>query len=317
MNTKHFFILNPTAGKTNCTDLLEPEIRGVCDRQKLDYEIHITQGVGDATEFVKKTCDENPDKQLRFYACGGDGTLNEVINGAANRENACVGAVACGSGNDFVKSVGEYNFRDVGATLSGYSKKIDLIYIKELDRYSANICTIGFDSEVAASMPQFKKYPFVSGKVAYILAVVKNFFNKMHHTYTVKFDDSEEIKEELTLTSIANGTVYGGGFLAAPKAEIDDGLLDVCSIKEINRLKFLEFVGPYRKGKHLDDEKIKPFLNYTRAKKVEISHDGVFNANVDGEIIPVENKITFEISDGALNFIVPQYVVNKKEVSLV
>ena len=317
MDTKHIFILNPTAGKGNCQDLLEPEIKGVCDRQKLGYEIHLTTSVGDATEFVKKTCEENPDKILRFYACGGDGTLNEVINGAANYPNAHVGAVACGSGNDFIKSVGDFDFRDISATMVGQSEKVDLIYIPEIDRYSINICTIGFDSDIAAEMPSFKKYRFVSGKLAYILAVVKCFFKRMYHTYTVKLDGEEAKTQELTLTSIANGTVYGGGFLAAPRAEINDGLLDVCSIKKINRFEFLQFVGPYRAGKHLEHEKIKTFLTYQKTKKIEISHDGVLNANVDGEIIPVENKITFEIAPSAVNFIIPKYVVNKKQPSMV
>ncbi len=313
MDIKHFFILNPIAGKTNCTDLLEPEIRGVCDRQKLDYEIHITESVGDATEFVKKTCEQNPDKSLRFYACGGDGTLNEVINGVVGVKNASVGAVACGSGNDFIKSIGEYNFRDVKTTIEGYSKSVDLIYVKELDRYSMNICTIGFDSDVAAAMPSFKKIPFINGKLAYILAVAKTFFNRMYHDYTVKFDDEEAEKQTLTLTSIANGTVYGGSFHAAPKAEIDDGLLDVCAVKKVTRLQFLKLVGPYQKGKHLDDPKILPFLTYKRVKKIEISSDGTLNANIDGEIIPIENKITFEVIKGAVNFIIPEVLVNKSE----
>ncbi len=312
MDTKHFFILNPTAGKCNCAEMLEPEIRGVCDRQKLNYEIHITQGVGDATEFVKKTCEENKTLSLRFYACGGDGTLNEVINGIVGVSNASIGAIACGSGNDFIKSMGDYNFRDLKTTMAGYSEKVDLIYIPELDRYSMNICTIGFDSDVAAAMPAFKKVPFVSGKLAYILAVVKVFFKRMYHDYTVRIDGGKEKKETLTLTSVANGTVYGGSFLAAPKAEINDGLLDVCSVKKVNRLQFLQFVGPYQKGKHLDNPKIREHLYYSRVKKIEITADGTLNANVDGEIIPVENKITFEVVPNAVNFIIPAY--KKEEV---
>lgn len=315
MDVKHFFILNPKAGRKNCADLLEPEIRGVCDRQKLDYEIYITESVGDATNFVKKTCEQNPDKTLRFYACGGDGTLNEVINGVVGVENASVGAVACGSGNDFIKSIGDYDFRDVKTTIEGHSKLVDLIYVKELDRYSVNICTIGFDSDVAAAMPSFKKIPLINGKLAYVLAVVKTFFNRMYHDYTVRLDDEEAEKQTLTLTSVANGNVYGGSFHAAPRAEINDGLLDVCAVKKVTKLQFLQFVGPYQKGKHLDDPKISTFITYKRAKKVEISGEGTLNANIDGEIIPVENKITFEVKKGAVNFIIPEYVVNKPETA--
>ncbi len=313
MDVKHYFILNPIAGKQNCADLLEPEIRGVCDRAKLDYEIHITEGVGDATNFVKKICEQNQTDDLRFYACGGDGTLNEVINGTVGVKNAAVGAIACGSGNDFIKSIGDYNFRDLKSTLNGYVENVDLIYIPELERYSMNICTIGFDSDVAAAMPAFKKVPFVSGKLAYILAVAKTFFKRLYHDYTVKIDDGKEKKETLTLTSVANGTVYGGSFLAAPKAEINDGLLDVCSVKKVSRMQFLRFVGPYQKGQHLDDPKMQDLLYYSRVKKIEISGDGTLNANVDGEIIPVEGKVTFEVVPGTVNFIIP--AVHKKETA--
>lgn len=314
MQVKHYFVINPVAGKQNCAELIEPEIKGVCDRKKLNYEIHITQCEGDAINFVKKTCEENPDLSLRFYACGGDGTLNEVINGAVGFDNACVGAIACGSGNDFIKSLGKHDFRDVTCAMQGEEKSIDLIYIKQFDRYSMNICTVGFDADVAARMPQYKKWPLVSGKLAYAMAVVRTLLGKMHNTYEIELDDGEKFSDDLLLATMANGNVYGGQFIAAPKAKINDGIMDFCAVKKLTRLQVAKFIASYAKGTHLENPSLMPFLNYKLVKKVNVFSNGVLNVNVDGEIIPAQNEVTFEIKSNALKFILPHDCVNNEPV---
>lgn len=314
MDTKHYFIINPMAGKTNCQELLEPEIQGVCDRRKLNYEVYVTTKEGDATEFVKKVCRENKDELKRFYACGGDGTLNEVVNGAAEEENCFVGAIACGSGNDFIKSLGNFNFRSVADAVDGLTQSVDLIYIPELNRYSINICTVGFDADAAAKMPEYKKLPLVNGKMAYILAVAKTLLGKMHNTYEITLDDKETFTDDLLLASMANGNVYGGQFIAAPKAKIDDGIMDFLAVKKLSRLQVAKFISSYAKGKHLENPSLAPFLNYKTVKKVNIKTNGVVNVNIDGEIIPIENNVGFEIKENALNFILPTIYANKEEV---
>lgn len=309
METKHIFVINPTAGKHNCEELLTPEIHGVCDRKKLNYEIYITQGVGDATRFVKKTCEENPNFSLRFYACGGDGTLNEVVNGAVGAKNVAVGALACGSGNDFIKSLGEHDFKNLVLATQGVCEKIDLIYIPELDRYSNNICTVGFDADVAAKMPEYKKIPFVSGKLAYIMAVVRTLLGKMWHTYKITLSNGQEINDNLLLATMANGNVYGGQFIAAPKAKINDGIMDFCAVKKLTRLQVAKFIASYAKGTHLENPSLLPFLNYQTVEKVEVCSNETLNVNIDGEIVPVKEKVSFEIKKGALNFIIPTTAV--------
>ena len=98
---KHIFIVNPAAGKASTAEFLKEELGRV--GEGYDWEIYETKAPEDATLFVKKTCEENPSTAIRFYACGGDGTVSEVVTGAIGPENASVGCYPCGSGNDFVK----------------------------------------------------------------------------------------------------------------------------------------------------------------------------------------------------------------------
>ena len=114
---KHYFIINPAAGKENYYQT----VKTVTDRVKetFDCALYQTSGRGDATAFIKQYCTEHPTEQVRFYACGGDGTLNEVVNGVVGFENASVGCYPCGSGNDFVKYYGGKRcFFDLDALLN-------------------------------------------------------------------------------------------------------------------------------------------------------------------------------------------------------
>ena len=117
---KHVFILNPAAGKSEGKADLHTQIEQVCSARGVDYEIHLTSEPGEATTFVNALCAREPDTQLRFYACGGDGTVNETVNAAAPFGNVSVGIYPCGSGNDFVRNFTEKKlFYDIRQRLLG------------------------------------------------------------------------------------------------------------------------------------------------------------------------------------------------------
>ena len=103
---KHIFLMNPAAGKTEGKQAIEEQVRKACEDAGVVYEIYHTTGPNDATAHVEACCKAEPNEELRFYACGGDGTLNEVAAGAYRYPNASVTVVPCGSGNDFVKVFG-------------------------------------------------------------------------------------------------------------------------------------------------------------------------------------------------------------------
>ncbi|MBP3923386.1 MAG: YegS/Rv2252/BmrU family lipid kinase [Ruminiclostridium sp.] len=313
---KTYFIVNPASGKKNSLAEITEKLKG-CE---LPYEIYSTKGKGDATEFVKKICSSNPDEPIRFCACGGDGTLNEVVNGAVHSDNAEVACYPCGSGNDYVKYYGgKDRFMDIKSLMTAPAKAIDLIKVG--DRYSINVVNFGFDTEVCVTMEKVKSKPVIGGGNAYTTGVVKALLTAMKTKGNV-YADGELLNEKnrFLLCTVANGKYIGGRFCCAPRSLNDDGLLEVCLAKKISRLTFIKLVGVYEKGKHLDDKRFSDILQYRRCKKVEIKAEKGFAITLDGEVIPGEEFIC-EIAPKKLKFAVPplksEIKNNEKEMALV
>ena len=153
---KHIFVINPAAGKGKNLPTLLASITYACEDLKVEYDVYHTQAAGDATTYVSETCKQNPDKKFRFYACGGDGTLSEVLNGAVGNDNAEIAVIPAGTGNDFVKTFRhpEY-FTAIQKQVLGTAEKIDLL--KYNDRYSLNIINVGFDCDVVVKVAEIKR----------------------------------------------------------------------------------------------------------------------------------------------------------------
>lgn len=295
------FVINPTAGKSDSTAVIEKEVKSRMDSSQ--YIIYRTTGRGDATRFVREFLSSHTEP-VRIFACGGDGTLNEVVNGAVGCPNAAVGIYPCGSGNDFVKYYGgKEAFLDFDSLLCATEHKIDLLKVG--DKYSVNVDNFGLDAYVCNTMIQVKQKPLIGGKNAYYTGVLKGFVKAMHSHCQVKVD-GEIINpdNELLLCTVANCYYVGGAFKCAPRALNDDGLLEVCLIKPISRLKFISLLVPYTKGEHLESPKFKDIMVYRRGKKVEVSAPAGFLNCVDGEIIE-ENRFTIEVAPRAVSFLVP------------
>ena len=166
---KHIFVINPNAGKDNVVEKLKNELKAFPD---LDIETYETTGEQDATRFVKAYCEAHPDEKIRFYACGGDGTLNEVASGAAGFPQASITCYASGSGNDFVKYYGgKERFLNLEKLLRTEDERpIDLFRVN--DRWCINVFNFGFDSCVGDTMIKVKRKPIIGGKRAYVTGVV-------------------------------------------------------------------------------------------------------------------------------------------------
>ena len=278
---KHVFIINPKAGPKNSMQNVVETLSLYKD--KYDVEIFETKSTKHATIFVRNYAKSHPDEEVRFYSCGGDGTLNEVINGVAGFENASVCVYPCGSGNDFVKCIGsKCDYLDLAKLLESKNKKIDLLRINN-SIYSINITNFGFDAHAAKIASNLTRK---GKKNAYVKGVISSLFSAMHNRITVEVD-GEILNENgrLLLGNCANGEYYGGNFKCAPNYAIDDGLIEVCMVKEVGLFTFLSFVKKYQNGLHLTDKKIQKFIKYRRAKKVRVYSQKEFDLCVDGEII--------------------------------
>ncbi len=293
------FILNPNSGKRKKQQALESTIKLACRKRQLDYHIYYTTCAGDATEYVRSMVNCYKERQ-RFICVGGDGTINEIVNSAPCNPNVEFGVIPQGSGNDFVRNFGDIEkFYDIDAQLDGTPLSIDLIKCNE--HYCANMVNIGFDCAVAKEAQKLK---FISAKMSYILGVVKVLFRKIGTNMKISFDNGTVIQEKLTLTAIGNGRFCGGGFMAAPKAELDDGLFDICVIKKVTRRRFLSLVGTYRKGLHVDNEKCEKYLSYYRTPHLKMEFEMPVPICIDGEIKGAKT-VELTVIRNAFTFVIP------------
>lgn len=297
---KHIFIINPKAGGKDSSFKIIKLVEQYQD--KIDCEIYLTKGVYDAYNYVKEFCENNQGK-LRFYACGGDGTLNEVVNGVIGYPNVSVTNYPSGSGNDFIKNFDiRDQFADLDKLINGKEKLIDVLKVN--DRYVVNICNFGFDATVSENFVKFRKKPFVKGKGAYSLAVFYSLLFKMKYKCKLEVDNIVFHDGEMLLCALANGFCYGGGFKCAPDAKVNDGLMDIVLAEKLSRLKFIKMVGKYKKGLHLQDPKVSKYIKNIRGKKVKIMSVDDIVYTIDGENLK-SKEINIEVVEKAIKFVIP------------
>ncbi len=298
----HHFLINPAAGKGKYTESLTRKINRACEKRGAEYRIHVTARPGDATDYVRETVRDTAHTH-RFYACGGDGTLSETINGAPTAENAEFAVIPIGTGNDFDRNfTGFDNFFDIDKQLDGTAHKIDVMQCN--DRYAINMINIGFDSNVAKKTGEIKRSPLVPTGLAYITGVAVTLCKPFGTKMKIELADGETIDESLLLTVAAGGPFCGGGFKAAPRASLTDGLLDICVIKKMSRFKFLSLVGSYKAGTHLDLPEAKNLIRYYQTPSVRFTFDGPIGVCIDGEI-EMTDHLHLSVLPRALAFSVP------------
>lgn len=296
---KHLFIVNPMCGKGISYERCAEGIRETMTRLGItNYEIHVTTGPRDGYEYAKKEVEKG--EHIRVYACGGDGTLYEVVNACACHENAEVAAFPLGSGNDFIRIFGDKkSLRNVADHVNGTPMEFDLIKCGE--QYAINQCSMGLDAEVCAKQAAFKKLPFLKGEAAYTASLLYCFLGKMNSTFTIKIDDEEPFTSDVLFAFCGNSRWYGGGYMAAPLALTYDGLLDFVVVKkDCSKLKFLTLINKYKNGRHLGWDR----TVFKRGKKITIKSQKPAAVNVDGECEYVTES-TFEIVEKGIKFVVP------------
>lgn len=303
---RHVFILNPAAGKGDEIAPLRSKLESECKRLGADYFIYITQAPGDATEFILRECAEGGmfyGEKCRFYACG-DGTISEVLDGAARIDGAEVGVIPIGTGNDFCRSCtpAELYF-DIEAQINGTAMPIDAV--KYNGKYSANMINIGFDCEVVKEAARIKRKPWVPGGLAYIFALVKTLIRKPGAAFTLSVDGGKPEHYSLLLCAVANGPYCGGGFDALPMAELSDGKVNIIKVKNVTRLKFLTVVKYYKDGTLPDRKTADTLCEYVSCRHAVFEFDKTQAVCVDGEIHELD-RLEIDVEPGRFLFSAPR-----------
>ena len=301
----YHFILNPKSGRSPQQKKMEQEIVDACLKRQLSYHIYYTTCQKNSIIYVRSMIKEYPDERQRFICVGGDGTINEIANSAPGNPNIEFGVIPNGSGNDFVRNFTNRKFfMEIDRQIDGEVHSFDLI--KCNDDYCVNMVNIGFDCSVVIEADKFRKFKFISPGISYILGVVVGFFFKKFGTkMKILFDNGETIDSELTLTAIGNGKFCGGGFKSAPKAVLTDGMLDICVIKKVSRLTFIQLVGPYKDGTFLENKKAQNIVKYRQEKHFKMEFEQPQPICIDGEITNAKT-VDFTVIPGAFNFVLPK-----------
>ncbi|OUQ26327.1 lipid kinase [Flavonifractor sp. An135] len=296
---KHLFLINPTAGMYNRSEELRHKLAHHLDGLGLDWEAAVTQYPGHAEELARSAAESG--EEVRIYACGGDGTLNEIANGAAGFPNAAITQYPCGSGNDFLRLFGPDapRFYDLKELLDPDTAQADLIDCN--GHLALNICSVGFDARIGLGMAEFKKYPMVNGPMAYQLSLVKNLIAGIRRPYEVEVD-GEKFSGSFTLLCACNGRYYGGGFNPSPDAVPDDGLLDFVLVKGVSRLTVARLVKLYAAGR---SREIPELVTLRRGSSMKVKCDRVSMVNLDGERIDTD-QLSDSLSAKKVGFFFPK-----------
>ena len=297
----HLFIINPAAGSRNRTDSYSEVIHRLCRERGLSYDIRVSTAPGECTRFAREAAETGT--EYRLYACGGDGTLNEVVQGAAGHENVAVTVFSGGSGNDFVKIFDDPQaFFSLERLLDAQETTFDLIACNE--DISLNICSVGLDARIGTDVSRYKRLPLLHGFRAYAASTVVNVIKGVAEHYVVEIN-GERIDSKMTMICVCNGRYYGGGFNPVPEADPTDGILDVLLVNKVSRLKVAGVVGKYKAGRY---KQLPKLIRHFRTKQVKILCDKPTPINLDGEM-RLSQEVTMAVSDKKLRFFYPRGLV--------
>ena len=294
----HLFIINPAAGSRDRSEQYRDQIEALCKPRGLSYRIEISAAPGDCFRIARQAADSG--EEYRIYACGGDGTLNEVAAAAAGYDNVAVTVFSSGSGNDFTKLFSDPEaFRDPERLLDAREVTFDMIRCNE--DLSLNICSVGLDARIGTDVSNYKRLPLLSGFRAYAASTVVNVIRGIAEHYVVKIN-GETVDAEQTMICVCNGRYYGGGFNPVPEADPTDGLLDVLLVKKVSRLQVLKIIGKYKSGRYRE---LKDLVRHYQTKELTILCDKPTPVNLDGELRTAQ-EIHMTVAQEKLRFFYPK-----------
>ena len=292
MTQKAIIICNPGAGGV--------DDRGAIGARLAQYqgaEICFTEQSGDATRLARAAVEDGCEVVI---AAGGDGTLNEVLNGIAQHiDRVQLGLIPLGTGNDFAKMLNLPNSIEecVEVLKMGQVRPIDLVRVtSDQVRYFVNVSAGGFSGTVNEKLtPEIKQN---WGPLAYLRSAAAALPELRAYATEITLDDTATLALDLYNVVIANGRYVAGGTLIAPEASIDDGLLDVILVPKNSAADLVLVAAQMAVGKHLQSEGVV----FRQAAKIAVKSEPGMWFNVDGELIGNDPAV-FEVMPRALQFL--------------
>ena len=287
-------ITNPISGKGKATVVAEQAFQRLT-AEGYTGQAELTNQSGDAKRIAREAI-ENGSHWI--IACGGDGTIHEVVNAIAEKPDIVLGVLPCGKGNDFAGAlkIPTKPMKAIEVLVEGVTRQVDLGKIG--DHYFDTIATCGYDAEVSRRVSE-EGTPF-SGTAAYVYMAVTTLFR--YQSPVVRLEgDFGAYEGEILLTATGITSSYGGGMKIVPGAIIDDGFFEVCIIEPVPRRTVLRLLGTLFWGGHAGH----PAVQMHRTKSLTIETDPPILLYADGERV-CYTPATVEIVERGLTVIAPQ-----------
>lgn len=284
------FIVNPAAGNGYSLEIMR-KLEESMKSKGTEYRIYRTERPGHGTEIAAKLSED--DEITAIVSVGGDGTAGEIAAGLTGTGKP-MGIIPAGTGNDFIKSAGIPGEPDkaLELLLTGTAKATDTGTVN--DRFFLNVCGTGFDVTVLDYAENEKKKH--RGLTPYFLGLIKAIFHYQSTHLKITADGKEEEGQYL-ICSVANGCYIGGGIPICPKADIEDGKLDLVLIRSVHRWQ----IPFYLPGLMLSRDLKFRITRHFRVSDIIIEGNSL-RINVDGDIKPM-NRVEFKINPGSLMLI--------------
>ncbi len=306
MSKKIIVIVNP-ASSNGKTRKRWPKINKLLSDEAINFDYKFTEKPGDAASIAKRSLEEG---YQTIVVVGGDGTLNEAVNGylSADKElikNAAIGVISMGTGGDFVRTAGipKDPAEAVKILARGNTKDIDVGVSRYTDdkgekqlRYFCNTTDVGLGGETATRVNKTSKA--LGGFISFLYGVIVTLILYKSKEVDVIIDDEISLKGKATTLVVTNGRYFGGGMKITPTAELDDGLLDILFLPHFSKLKLLFYLPRVYKGTHLSIAGVK----YCKGKKVRVTSTEELIIEIDGET-PGKTPVEMEIMPKALKII--------------
>ncbi|MDD3738941.1 MAG: diacylglycerol kinase family lipid kinase [Lentimicrobiaceae bacterium] len=287
------FIVNPKAGVIpKNKSFIDFVTETAFPASKFNVEVKMTSYQGNAKELAEEAKSNGADIVV---SVGGDGTLNEIATNLVGSD-VSLGIVPAGSGNGLahylkIPSLLSQSLRVISA---GKTKKIDVGKVN--DNMFLSIAGVGFDAHVA-NLFQHQK---IRGLISYLKVILQEYPTYEPKYYDIKIDDKTIIRKEALMVVVANSNQFGFNAKIAPKARIDDGLLNLCVFDKIPHTEILTVLYSLTRGK-----KIKKYASYYKVRNVSIVAEDPSVVNIDGDPISMEMPLNYSVLKRKLKIIVP------------
>ncbi len=302
-------IINPYARLGRVGDRAR-EIQTALGSSGLDVTTVFTEKPLHALEIARSISSED----TILLAAGGDGTVNEVARGIMSSGSAGTMAVLpLGSGNDFARMIGMSEDLTTAVTQLGYAveRQVDVGQVSWEEQttegfaHFVNALGIGFDGYAATLVPRFKGYPLGMGYLTAILAALINWESAGVNVVDLSNEDEIRYSGGLFFVTVGNARDSGGGYSLNPKASIVDGMLDVCLVEAIGKLRALRMLPLARTGDHLK----LPEVHYWHSAGIRVSSERPLPVHADGEIQTLQAiSLDISVAPGALRVLIPRHM---------